>query len=297
MDFSHFTRRQLVGAGLGLGVASAATLALGAAGAPLSPLPGSSSPASPELVRRRTMLMKGLLREGLQVSSLKGTFYAVENGQTTPLHGAVMSSFTKHRKLSDGSIETRTVEIEWYTDLDGVIFDEWKNPITQKTVPQPPRQYFRNSIIVAPDFSVKSLTVGDRVHDDVVGWRQDGDDLWMFNKLYTMPAPKGLKGAIAFDDLAATKPDAPVATELATYHARVSEIDAPGITDVRVESYHSCEGAYRPWQEMGKQPGYLLLLAYGHTLNGRDQLPKEWLEKAEKEFPELLKSPESFLDA
>ncbi len=281
MQFGEFSRRKLFGAGVGFGLASAAP---GAFAQPAVP---------PATVHRRTLLMRGLLREGLVVSALKGTFYAVEGGHTTPLHGAVMCSFMKHLKRPDGSIETRTIEVEWYTDLDGNIFDQWKNPFTQEMVPPPERRYFRNSIITGADLSRRSEVLGDRYREHVVGWREEGDDVWMLNELSTLPAP----GKIGLDDLAAGDPTIPIATELGTYHARRSELDAPGVTNVRIESYHSCEGAFRPWQKMGDHPGYLLLLVFNRSLNSRDELPPEWVAETEKHFPELLRSPEKILDA
>lgn len=281
MHFSDFSRRQLFGAGMGIGLASVATRVLGEPEIPAA------------TVHRRTLLMRGLLRQGLQVSALKGTFYAVEGGHTTPLHGAVMCSFMKHTKMPDGSITTRTIEVEWYTDLDGVIFDQWKNPFTGRMVPPPKRQYFRNTIITGADLSRSSVVLGDRYREFVTGWRQDGDDVWMFNQLSTLPAV----GKVGLDDLPGGDPNTPIATELATYHARRSELDAPGVTNVRIESYHSCEGAFRPWQQMGDHPGSLMLLCYNRSLNHRDELPPEWIAQTEKHFPELLRSPETLLDA
>jgi hypothetical protein len=289
MDFGTVSRRQLFGAGIGLGMASAVGPAFGASPA----LAQASSSASPALVHRRELLMRGLLRQGLQVSSLKGIFYAVEGGSTTPLHGGVMSSFTKHTPMPDGSIRTRTIEIEWYTDLNGVIFDHWTNPITGKTVPQPPRKYFVNTITTGPNLERGSPTLGKRYQEWVQGWREDGDDVWMFNHLSTLPAPAGS----TLEDLPTGPANKPVATELGTYHARRSELDAPGVTNVRIESYHTCEGGYRAWQQMGNTPGNLLLLCYNHSLDSRDQLPPEWLAETEKHFPELLRDPEALLDA
>jgi hypothetical protein len=297
MNFNDVTRRQLFGTGIGLGMAGVAAGAFAAIPAPVAMAPGVSSGPIPASLHRRGLLMRGLLREGLQYSALRGTFYAVENGQTTPLLGAVMATFSKNWKLPDGSIESRMIEMEWYTDLDGVIFDTWKNPITNKVATHPERKYFRHTIITGPDLSRKSLTLGSRYMESVLGWREDGDDLWMFNQLSTLPADPAAKGPTGVQDMAVAKGNVPVATELATYHARVSEIDAPGATNVRIESYHSCEGAYRPWEQMGNLPGYQLLIVCGRSLNSRDELPKDWVAKTEKVFPELMKSPEALLDA
>jgi len=272
------SRRDILGTVAVGAAASAAQVDVSAAQAPLSEY-------------HKTLLMKGLMRDDFHVSSLKGTFYAVEGGTTTALCGVVMSSFTKSRMMPDQSVQTKTCELEWYTTLDGEIMDHWTNPITGKTVPvyMPPK-YFVNTIITRPNGTRTSLTFGDLVDEKVLGWREDGDDVFMFNQLSSrnyMPTGKS----------AAPSGRKYVATELATYHARRSDLYRPGAKRVRVESYHSCTGDYRPWQQMGDYPGYQLLICNDRTMDSPDELPAEWVKQTTKMFPDLMRNPEGILDA
>jgi hypothetical protein len=267
-----------------------AAVAMGVAAAGVSQTPAGAAPPLSDF--HKAMLMKGQLKQGMHVSSLTGTFYAVEGGTTTALHGAVMSSFTKNRMLADGSIEAKTIEVEWYTSLDGEVMESWTNPFTGKTVPVAQmNKYFVNTIVYKPDGTRRSTTFGDLVYEKVLGWREDGDDIWMYNQLSSrnFEPDKSAQGPTGGREF--------VATELATYHARRSEFYQPGITRVRSESYHSCTGEFRPWQQMGNHPGYQLLLVSNRSLEHADELPALWLAHTAKRFPELLRSPEALLDA
>jgi hypothetical protein len=265
MNFSDFTRRQLIGTGLGLGLASAATKAVGAS----SRLAPSASTLSP---LHLNLLMQYALDDKLMIDCLRGTFYAVQGAKVTPLHGMILVGLSKTRPLPDGSFQSKGIEVEWFTDLDGAVFDQWKNPLTQQTVARPEQKYMVNTKIHAPDLSIKS-SFGDWYHESFTGMRESRDDVWVDGMLVTM------------------------STKLVTYHARRSELMKPGVTRVRTDVSSRVVSDWRPWQQMGNQPGYLLLICDGPGGIGLDELPAEWLEATRKRYPELLPSLDSLLAA
>jgi hypothetical protein len=297
MIYSDFSRRQLLGTGLSLGVTGVATQVIGAPAPAVSA--GASLPASafgsptastvrallsdPNLSpQRRAMLTADTRPKGLSLGSLSGDFYSVQGGLATPLHGAVMASFSRSYPQPDGTIVTKTIELEWFTNLDGTVFEEWKNPVTNKMVPHPPRKYWVHTYETDRDGIKKSVTLNTRFHQAVTGWREEGDDLWMFGEIITMPEGGGT---------------APESTELSDRHARISELLAPGGKPVRSEYSSRVVTGWRPWQQMGNIPGQLLLICGGHSLNGLDELPPEWVKATQKRFPELLPSLDTLLSA
>lgn len=258
-------RRQLALAAVGLSVGSSAATA---------------PPARSAF--ERYLLVKGAIDDRLVIATLAGIYHAVQDGVLTPLHGLLTVSFSRYRRLPDGSVRQRIVEAEYYTDLAGrTVIHEWRNVLTGEMATLPPLRRGVTEFILHPDLTVTGVQFGPALHAGVTGSFELGENVWIDEKFAFIPQDEA----------------APRSTEMITYRARASDLARPGVTRVRADVDYQVFSKWRAWQAMGSIPGTLVLRGSGSAKIDFAEVPALWAETTRRVWPELLRSPGAILDA
>ena len=74
-------------------------------------------------------------------------------------------------------------------------------------------------------------------------------------------------------------------------HARLSEINRPGVKKVRCETSYTSVTHWPAWLDMGDRPGELIATGQGVYGTTMAALPRPWVAAARRHRPELLADP------
>jgi len=255
------TRRRLL-QGLGLGLAGAAT------GLTLA----DTGPALPSDERlRRFLMMRGALDERLVVGEVDAQFHAVIDGQTVPLCGLLAVTFTRWQPQSDGAWLSASFEHVFYTDIaSGAVLTQWRNPVTGRSVPVPPYSSKPGVRRLKPDLSfelTQPLPPGATMEDRVNAAYEDrGEQVFVERVQAVLPRP-GQPLPYAYG-------------ELVTLRAPLAALRDPKARQVRTHNSFSSVSGWRPWMQMGDQPGHVLGHGSGNYGLSIDEVSPLWLAAA-----------------
>jgi hypothetical protein len=235
---------------------------------------------------RAFMLMRGALDDRLVIGYLSGTYYGCVNGATTPMFGVVSATFSRYRPLRDGGVESVTVEQAYFIDLaTNARLTHYANPYTGKTVEVPGSGYppGRTIFTQALQMQVAKAMPGMVIDHQVTPFVVQGDDVWATEvTTVTNAAPRGLQEHFQ---------------EVVGLHARLGEMTAPGVKQVRCETNYTSVKSWRSWLQMDGHPGETVSTGAGRYGASVADLPEPWLAAARSNRPELIENPVKVLDA
>lgn len=231
---------------------------------------------------RNFMLMRGALDDRLVIGTLNGRYWGCVNGAMTPLFDVVSATFSRYRRLNDGTYRGVSIEQAYFVDsVTGDLLRTFANPYTGKTVKVPVGGYPPTSLVFGADLAMHvskpppGLVLGHRVTPLVV----QGDDVTM-TEITTI----GVGGK------------SPFYQAVVGLHARASELGRYGVKKVRCETSYTSVSRWASWLEMGDHAGETVATGqgiYGAMTSG---LPKPWVAAAQQHRPELLTDPGKLLD-
>lgn len=264
--------------------------AIGAIGgaAVLASVPAQAGAASLSEVnalekRMRTfMLMRGALDDRLVVGTLNGRYWGCVNGVMTPLFDVVSATFSRYRRLADGSFRSVSIEQAYFVDrATGEWLRSFENPYTSKTVKVPTGGYPPTSVVFGTDLvmHVAKPLPGMTLTHSVSPLATQGD-----NVMITEVTSVGAVG----------KP--PSYHGIVGLHARASEIDRAAAKKVRCETSYTSVSRWPMWLEMSDHPGETVATGQGSYGTTLDALPKAWVAAARQHRPELLTDPAKLLE-
>ena len=214
---------------------------------------------------------------------LHGTRYTLVDSELTPLWEMHIGVIFSTRDLPDGSYEVRTLDLNFYTDLEtGLFIRKFKNPFTSKVIdihyyaPKPSTHvYSVNGLEDKPGGALAGL-----ISTGTIGpaWIE-GDQVW-----------------VRGDHLLRTPPDANKAqrirvNDLTTYIGRARDIADPSIKMAPASQSFSDINTWPGWLEMGDQPGSYYSRVQGHKVFSYDAMPALWRSLVAQEYPEVAKDP------
>lgn len=241
---------------------------------------GAALPTDERL--RRFLMMRGALDDRLVIGEIDAQFHAVINGQTVPLCGLLATTFTRWQAAGDGTWLSASFEHVYYTDIaSGAVLTEWRNPVTGRTVPVPAYSSRPGVRRLKPGLSFESLqpmppgtTMEDRVN---AAYEDRGEQVFVERVQAVLPRP-GQALPYAYG-------------ELVTLRAPLAALRDPKARQVRARNSFSSVSGWRPWMQMGDQPGHVLghgSGSYGLTL---DEINPRWLAAARASSLEWLADP------
>jgi Protein of unknown function (DUF1838) len=270
------SRRQLL-----QGVAGAAAVsAAGLAGAAT----GNALPTDERL--RRFLMMRGALDERLVIGEIDAQFHAVIDGQTVPLCGLLAVTFTRWQPQGDGSWLSASFEHVYYTDIpSGAVLTQWRNPVTGRSVPVPPYSSKPSVRRLKPDLSFETtqpLPPGATMEDRVNAAYEDrGEQVFVERVQAVLPRP-GQALPYAYG-------------ELVTLRAPLAALRDAKARQVRTRNSFSSVSGWRPWMQMGDQPGHVLGHGSGNYGLTLDEVSPVWLAAARAGGLDWLADPASRL--
>lgn len=276
MSTPSFTdRRRLLSAAGGLAL-------LGAAG-PLAAQATAAAPAAPTGRLRDFLLMRGALDERLVIGEIQAQFHAVIDGQTQALCGLIAVTFTRWRPDTDGRWLSASFEHVYYTDIaSGELLKQWRNPVTGRTVPVPAYSSRPSLRRLRPDLSFElahALPPGSTMVDQVnAAYESRGEQVFVERVQAVLPRPAPATTPYSY-------------AELVTLRAPLAALRDPQARQVRARNSFSSVSGWRPWMQMGEQPGHVLGHgegAYGLTL---DELHPVWRAAAQADKLDWLADP------
>lgn len=224
----------------------------------------------------------------------RGHVYAVlQDGMPIPLAGVTGVSFSRFRRLDDGSYECRLIERGYYLDSEtGEIRDELPNPITGGVmVPK----HIRSGV---QTFTVKSggeVLPGIKLPEGAI----TATRVWA-------PAVIGDEVHISEDLMAKITPPAPpagaaapvsVVASMATYRAKLADLQNAALSRAPATLHLQTAGTFAPWMAMGNAVGKSMWRASSVKLaasagkDGLDAVPATLLARIAKDHPGFLDNP------
>lgn len=231
---------------------------------------------------RRFLLMRGALDERLVVGEVDAQFHAVIDGQTVPLCGLLAVTFTRWQPVGDGRWLSASFEHVYYTDIaTGAVLAEWRNPVTGRSVPVPPyssKPGVRRLIPVLSFEMLQPLPPGAKMEDRVNAAYEDrGEQVFVERVQAVLPRP-GQPLPYAYG-------------ELVTLRAPLAALRDRQARQVRTRNSFSSVSGWRPWMQMGDQPGHVLGHGSGNYGLTLDEVSPVWLAAARASKLDWLADP------
>lgn len=271
------------------------TLGLLAGGAIMA----GAAPASAGSARRRLdlsrsedrflayMLMRGALDERLVISYVSGSYFGVVGSEVTPLWDVVGATFTRYRKRADGAYDGVTGEIAHFLDpVTGKSPGEFLIPYTGKVVTDPRTNLPPNRIVLKPSLhmEVPRMAPGAVMDHDIRAPEVRGDDVWFTEVTRVAFTAPGNAQPFRY-------------SEMVTMHARMQDLETPGVMRVPCAVSFTNVVAWRPWMKMDDHPGHLMAIGSGRFGVGMDLLPARWTSATAEKWPHVLENPGALLDS
>lgn len=279
---TEFTRRE----GLGL-----AAIAAGAVAAP-----GVASAAAPAFVtkidfkdpkwnRDTYARMDGDLDPAKEkLGWLKGIAYGVrENERVRPLVGVEGFSFTRIKRLPDGSWRRLLREIVFYRDLEtGKILDSWRNPYTNEDVrvvpiANDPFNYTISDTVPQPPSYGGLQTEKREPKPFLLDWSNGPDGTLICRTGIDMMYPNALQ-----PDKWPRESSGPMnrVSEHFIYTIKRKDVENPQLTNLPLIGAWSRVTPWLPWMLMGSAPGHVSYFTNFATVKGVADLPADLVAAA-----------------
>lgn len=230
-----------------------------------------------------------------KIGWLKGTAYGVrDNEKVRPLLGVEGFSFTRIRRLPDGSWRRLLREIVFYRDLEtGRILETWLNPYTNETVRIVPIANdpfnFTISDTVPPPPSYGGLqTEKPAPKPFLLDWSDGPDGTLICRTGIDMIYPNALQ-----PDKWPRESSGPMnrVSEHFIYTIKRKDAENPRLTNLPLIGAWSRITPWLPWMLMGQAPGHISYFTNFATLKSMSELPADLVAAARAVDPKYLSAP------
>jgi len=203
-----------------------------------------------------------------------GTVFGQPDGQLTqPMLHVEGISYSEYEQLPAGKYRYRMTEAGYYLDPDTRSLREYvMNPFTRERYR--PEHYLSSQVnILAPDLTVtpelERVPTGLEYRGEISALQLFKDTAWSTEDLYVrMPNPASGEDQPAFR----------VQTSLASFVADRQELFDPEMADIDGQFYYQTLATWRPWMNMGTQPGVISWRLVGTKCAVTD-VPEHLLER------------------
>lgn len=225
--------------------------------------------------------------------------------------------FRQHFRLERDLAESQGTTLTWYNWMAFVI-PVGRAPFPIMRYEGIEYSYFRNLgdlgyRIHAHNLSyvreLSNAAFADTVDNPITGKRVKAQPTLILNDPGTLASPRGFRNLASdgstfvqpyrlfrtednlmkLDSVRTAPPDWPVThIENSCQWARIADFENPTITSLPVHFAGSYVFPFPKWLEMGDAEGHMLGFFDGRKLNSPADLPREFLERTEREHPELL---------
>jgi len=209
-----------------------------------------------------------------------GTFYGQRSGErTVPLLYIEGASSSRTERQSDGSWIYSLREAGWFGDLETrEVLKEWVNPLNGRKVEPAHYNSSQRTRFTASGVLplISPLPPGLEYTGYITAPEVQGDDVWTTEELFVR-SPGRAPGA-----------PANIQTSLATLSASRAEVEQPqdGFTSALL-AYQTL-ASFRPWMEMGAEPGVISWRLAGRKSATPDGIPAALLARVRREHPDAL---------
>lgn len=213
-----------------------------------------------------------------------GSIYTFIEGQTDrKLFDTEAYAVRRYQRIDGGWVRLHR-EVAIYRDADtGKIINEWYNPYLERKVPvMDIVQEFNRQYLVA-DLG-KSFNVTVKTHDDDAFFVRN---FFISREAEIQPKDYPLHGQDTRWEL----------SEYHNYFCKVSDLVNPKLTSVAAVGVTNSVSSFLPWLEMGNVPGHLIFQMRSSKLARVEDMPKDLVDYAAKNYPDHLQAPDKFLPA
>lgn len=227
---------------------------------------------------------------------LKGKAYGVRaNEKVRPLFGVEGFSFTRTKRLEDGSVRRMLREIVFYRDLEtGQILKEWRNPYTDETVRVVPIANdpfnFTISAFQPEPPSYGGLQQEKRAPKPFLqDWEYGPDGTMILHTGIDMIYPNALQ-----PDKWVRESSGPMnrVSEHFIYVVKKADVENPHLTHIPHIGAWSRITPWLPWMLMGQAPGHISYFTHFQTIpDGIAGLPSDLVAAARAMDEKWLHAP------
>ena len=294
MNDTGITRREGLGmAGLAMGVV-AATPALGKSAAPAFVTKVDFK--DPKWNRDTYARMDGNLDPTKEkLGWLKGTAYGVrDNEKVRALFGVEGFSFTRIKRLPEGSWRRMLREIVFYRDLEtGKILETWHNPYTDEDVRVVPIANDPFNFTIA-DTQPQPPSYGGLQTEKpapkpfLLDWSDGPEGTLICRTGIDMIYPSALQ-----PDKWPRESAGPMnrVSEHFIYTVKRKDVENPALTNLPINGAWSRITPWLPWMLMGQAPGNISYFTNFATLKSIAELPADLVAAARAVSPKYLSAP------
>ncbi|WP_439534222.1 hypothetical protein [Polymorphobacter sp.] len=274
--------RRLFGAALGLAPAAAAAAITVPRGTPAGDMALSKVTSEYMVFEDEDEAFRNHLRIERDLAETEGTtvtwynwlaFVIPEGRQPFPLMRYEGMEYSYFRRLQGLEYRIHAHNLSYIRDLQtGRFADTIENPLTGKRVTTMPTVLLEDPGTLAAPRGFRNL-------------RSDG-------KTYTQPfrSFRIQDDLVKLDSVRTAPPDWPVThIENSCQWVKLSDFENPRITSLPTHFSGTYVFPYPKWLGMGDIKGHMLGFFDGRKLNGPADLPREFLERTAREYPELLR--------
>ncbi len=221
----------------------------------------------------------------------EGDFYGkLHDESAVPLMRIEGASISYFRRKVDGTYEWSLAEAGYFVDLETrEVLDDWENPLNGAVV-EP--EHYRSGQKAAMNFVGKGgfepleVTLPPEVsfRGDLSGPTIHGDDVWFGEELFF-----GSPSAQEQKDQPSV-PSVRVATSLATWRAKLSEVLDDSIDFVSSTLHYTTINSWRPWMKMGETPGVISWRLLGSKHQEPNEIPEHLVNRIENDHPGFFES-------
>ncbi|RZF66038.1 DUF1838 domain-containing protein [Sphingomonas populi] len=227
---------------------------------------------------------------------IKGTAYGVrENERVRPLFKVEGFSFTRLKKLEDGSYRKMLREVVFYRDLKtGEIMKSWLNPYTNEQVAVVPIANDPFNFTIS-EFAPEPPSYGGLNKDKpprrplLLDWSEDGEGNILLNTAIDLFYPNALN-----PEKWVRESSGPMnrVSEYFTYFMKRADVANPRLTHIPHVGSWSRITPWLPWMLMGQAPGHISYVCnYGSESKGEKGLSPDVVAAARAMDEKWLHAP------
>ena len=227
--------------------------------------------------------------EKTAVGWFSGPCYAVigDSSKLIPLLAVEGIGLTRAQRLDNGSYRIFNRELVFYKDLaTGQFVDHWDNPLNNESCEV---FHMRNMTVNAEMAPITKMEMEGTMieYPFLPPWEFMGD-----TAMSTFEIHASVPSELQPDEWPRESPG-PLTrvSEMFMRYCKIEDLANEGLTSIPYVGTWTRLSSWFPWMLMGQQEGHLFFRCAMTKYGQIEDLPRAFLDKAEKEFPEYLVPP------